>query len=250
MSLFRVLTLKELKSYFLTPFGWVVLAFVTFMQGVSLSTAMKGFRDTPVQDSLIYVTFHTPLFWFWFLFIFPLITMRLFSEEERSGTLESLLTAPVRTWQVVLSKYAAALIFYVILWIPAVIQFKLFGWVTGLPAAYTTGDVIGAASILLLLGAAFTAVGCLASALTSSQIIAALITIGLLVIQYFLGFVTVIWGETFTGANLFHYISSQQHLHYHASGLINSQPIIYFGSVIIFVLFLTYQVVDFRRWKR
>ena len=121
---------------------------------------------------------------------------------------------------------------------------------TGLPAAYTTGDVIGAASILLLLGAAFTAVGCLASALTSSQIIAALITIGLLVIQYFLGFVTVIWGETFTGANLFHYISSQQHLHYHASGLINSQPIIYFGSVIIFVLFLTYQVVDFRRWKR
>ena len=250
MSLFRVLTLKELKSYFLTPFGWVVLAFVTFMQGVSLSTAMKGFRDTPVQDSLIYVTFHTPLFWFWFLFIFPLITMRLFSEEERSGTLESLLTAPVRTWQVVLSKYAAALLFYVILWIPAVIQFKLFGWVTGLPAAYTTGDVIGAASILLLLGAAFTAVGCLASALTSSQIIAALITIGLLVIQYFLGFVTVIWGETFTGANLFHYISSQQHLHYHASGLINSQPIIYFGSVIIFVLFLTYQVVDFRRWKR
>ena len=250
MSLFRVLTLKELKSYFLTPFGWVVLAFVTFMQGVSLSTAMKGFRDTPVQDSLIYVTFHTPLFWFWFLFIFPLITMRLFSEEERSGTLESLLTAPVRTWQVVLSKYTAAMIFYLILWIPAVIQFKLFGWVTHLPAAYTTGDVIGAASILLLLGAAFTAVGCLASALTSSQIIAALITNGLLVIQYFLGFVTVIWGETFTGANLFHYISSQQHLHYHASGLINSQPIIYFGSVIIFVLFLTYQVVDFRRWKR
>lgn len=250
MSLFRILTIKELKGYFQTPFGWVVLAFVAFMQGISLSTAMKGFRDTPVQDSLLYVTFHTPLFWFWFLFIFPLITMRLFSEEERSGTLESLLTAPVRTWQVVLSKYAAAMTFYLILWIPAVIQFKLFGWITDLPMIpYTTGDVIGTASILLLLGAAFTAVGCLASSLTSSQIIAALITIGLLVIQYFLGFVTVIWGETFTGAVLFHYISSQQHLHYFASGLINSQPIIYFSSVVIFVLFLTYQVVDYRRWK-
>ena len=226
MRLFRVLTLKELKSYFLTPFGWVVLAFVAFMQGVSLSTAMKGFRDTPVQDSLIYVTFHTPLFWFWFLFIFPLITMRLFSEEERSGTLESLLTAPVRTWQVVLSKYAAALIFYVILWIPAVIQFKLFGWFTDLPALpWTSGNVIGTAGILFLLGASFTAVGCLASALTSSQIIAALITIGLLVIQYFLGYVTVIWGESFAGAALFHYISSQQHLHYFASGLISTQPI-------------------------
>ena len=99
MRLFRILTLKELNGYFLTPFGWVILAFVTLMQGISLSTAMKGFRDTPVRDSLVYVTFHTPLFWFYFLFIFPLIT-----EEERSGTLETLLTAPVRTWQVVFSK--------------------------------------------------------------------------------------------------------------------------------------------------
>ena len=96
MRLFRILTFKELKGYFLSPFGWVVLAFVTIMQGVSLSSAMKGFRDTPVKDSLVYVTFHTPVFWFYFLFIFPLITMRLFSEEERSGTLETLLTAPVK----------------------------------------------------------------------------------------------------------------------------------------------------------
>ena len=62
MRLFRILTLKELNGYFLTPFGWVILAFVTLMQGISLSTAMKGFRDTPVRDSLVYVTFHTPLF--------------------------------------------------------------------------------------------------------------------------------------------------------------------------------------------
>lgn len=250
MRLFRILTLKELKGYFLTPFGWVVLAFVTLMQGISLSTAMKGFHDTPVKDSLIYVTFHTPLFWFYFLFIFPLITMRLFAEEERNGTLETLLTAPVRTWQLVLSKYTAAMLFYAILWIPAWIQFNLFGWVTGLPPAYTTGSVIGTATILLLMGSAFTAVGCLASALTSSQIIAALITIGLLVIQYFLGFVTVIWGETFAGASLFHYIASQQHLHYFASGLIDTRPIAYFLSAAVFILFLTYQIVDYRRWKR
>lgn len=250
MRLYRILTLKELKSYFQTPFGWVILAFVTLAQGWSLSAAMKGFRDTPVKDSLIYVTFNTPWFWFWFLFIFPLITMRSFSEEERIGTLETLLTAPVRSWQVVLSKYSAAMIFYLILWIPACIQFKLFGWVTDLPAPYSAGNVIGTASILFLLGAAYTAVGCLASSMTSSQIIAALITVGLLVIQYFLGFVTVIWGENFAGAPLFYYISSQQHLHYFAKGLINTQPIIYFLSVTVFVLFLTYQVVDYRRWKR
>jgi ABC-2 type transport system permease protein len=250
MRLFRILTFKELKGYFLTPFGWVVLAFVTTMQGVSLSTAMKGFRDTPVKDSLVYVTFHTPFFWFYFLFIFPLITMRLFSEEERSGTLETLLTAPVRTWQVVLSKYFAAMLFYTTLWIPAFVQFKTFVWFTGVQPPWTSGAMIGAFSVVMMMGAAFTAVGCLSSALTSSQIIAGMITIGLLVIQYFLGFVTVIWGESFAGAPFFHYISSQQHLHYFASGLLDTRPLVYFLSITVMVLFLTYQVVDYRRWKR
>lgn len=250
MRLFRILTFKELKGYFLTPFGWVVFAFVTTMQGVSLSTAMKGFRDTPVKDSLVYVTFHTPFFWFYFLFIFPLITMRLFSEEERSGTLETLLTAPVRTWQVVLSKYFAAMLFYAALWIPAFVQFKTFVWVTDMEPAWTSGAMIGTFSAVMMMGAAFTAVGCLASALTSSQIIAGMLTIGLLVFQYFLGFVTIIWGESFAGSPFFHYISSQQHLHYFASGLLDTRPLVYFLSVTVFVLFLTYQVVDYRRWKR
>lgn len=257
MRLFRILTFKELKGYFLTPFGWVVLAFVTIMQGVSLSTAMKGFRDTPVRESLVYVTFHTPLFWFYFLFIFPLITMRLFSEEERSGTLETLLTAPVRTWQVVFSKYAAAMIFYATLWIPALVQFKMFDWATvspafpnGIPSAWSNGALGGAFTVVMLMGAAFTAIGCLASALTSSQIIAGIVTIGLLVLQYFLGYVTIIWGESFAGAPLFHYISSQQHLHYFTSGYFDTRPAVYFLSLAVFVLFLTYQVVDYRRWRR
>jgi ABC-2 type transport system permease protein len=250
MRLLRILTIKELKVFFLTPFGWVVLAFVTLMQGVSLSTAMKGFRDTPVKDSLIYVTFHTPIFWFYFLFIFPLITMRLFAEEERSGTLESLLTAPVKTWQVVVSKYFAAMIFYTLLWLPCLVQFKLFEWTTGLPPAWTGAALGGTFTVLMLMGAAFTAVGCLASALTSSQITAGIITIGLLVIQYFVGYVTVIWGESFMGAAFFHYISAQQHLHYFASGLFDSRPFVYYLSVTVFLLFLTYQVVDFRRWRK
>lgn len=250
MRLLRILAIKELKGFLLTPFGWVVLAFVTIMQGVSLSTSMKGFRDTPSRDSLIYATFHTPVFWFYFLFIFPLITMRLFSEEERSGTLETLLTAPVKTWQVVLSKYLAALAFYTLLWLPAWLQFSMFGWVTQLPPAWSPGAMIGTATILMLMGTSFTAIGCLASALTSSQIVAGLLTIGLLIIQYFLGYVTVIWGESFPGATLFQAVSAQHHLHYFANGLIDSRPIVYFLSLTLLVLFMTYQVVDFRRWKR
>ncbi len=250
MRVFRILLQKELKGFFLNPFGWVVLAFVTIMQGVSLSSAMKGFRDTAVKDSLVYVMFHTPLFWFYFLFIFPLITMRLFSEEERAGTLETLLTAPVKTWQVVLSKFGAAYLFYTTLWIPSLIQLKMFGWVADLPPAWTAGGMAGAYTIILLMGAAFTAVGCLASSLTSSQIVAGIFTIGILVIQYFLGFVTRIWGEGFLGAPLFEYISSQGHLHYFASGLFDTRPIVFYLSLTSLLLFLTYQVVDYRRWRR
>jgi ABC-2 type transport system permease protein len=250
MRVFRILLKKELKGFFLSPFGWVVLGFVAIMHGVSLSSAMKSFRDTPVKDSLVYVAFHTPVFWFYFLFIFPLITMRLFAEEEKSGTLETLLTAPVKTWQVVMSKYGAAFLFYTALWIPSLLQFKMFDWLTGLPPAWSVGGMLGAYVIVLLMGAAFTAFGCLASALTSSQIIAGLLTIGLLVIQYFLGYVTVIWGNSFPGAPMFDYISSQQHLHYFAKGLFDTRPVVFYLSLTVFLLFLTYQVVDFRRWRR
>lgn len=250
MRLLRILALKELKGYFLTPFGWVVLAFVSIMQGISLSAAMKGFRDSAVKDSLVYVTFNAPLFWFYFLFIFPLITMRLFAEEERSGTLETLLTAPLRTWQVVLSKYIAAMAFFAVLWLPLLFQFQLFSWVTRLPPAFDTGSLVGAMAIVMLMGAAYTAIGCLASALTSSQITAGLLTVGILVIQYFFGYVTVIWGESFAGAPLFHYISSSRHLHYFTSGLLDTRPVVYFLGMAVFVLFLTHQVVDYRRWKR
>lgn len=250
MRLLRILTFKELKGYFLTPFGWVVLAYVALMQGVSLSAAMKGFRDTAVKDSLVYVAFNSPLFWFSFLFIFPLTTMRLFAEEERTGTLETLLTAPVRTWQVVLSKYLAAMVFFTLLWVPVALQFKLFGAVSGLPSAYAPGATTGAFAILMLMGAAYTAVGCLASSLTSSQIVAGLITTGLLVIQYFLGYVTVIWGESFAGAAFFHHLSAHRHLHYFTSGLLDTRAAVWFLGIAFLMLVLTHHVVDYRRWKR
>jgi ABC-2 type transport system permease protein len=250
MRVFRILLRKELKGFFQNPLGWIIIAFVVVMQGVSLSTSMKGFRDTPSKDSLVYAAFHTPLFWFYFLFIFPLITMRLFSDEERSGTLETLLTAPVRTWQVVLSKYTAAYLFYVAMWLPSLLQFKVIGWVTGLPPAWTIGGLTGTYSIVLLMGAAFIAIGCLCSSLTASQIISGVLTIGLLVITYFLGYVTVIWGDGFVGAGLFKYISIQQHLHYFTSGLVDTRAVVFYLSLAAFLLFLTYQVVDYRRWKQ
>lgn len=249
MRILRILTKKEFLNYFLSPFGWVVIAYVILMQGLSLSSAMKGFVDSPVKDSLIYVAFHTPIFWFSYIFIFPLVTMRLFAEEERTGTLETLLTAPVHTWQVVFSKYLAAFSFYCLLWVPVYFQFQTFSWITNIPPAFSPGSMIGVFALLWLMGLAFVAIGCFASALTSSQIFAGIITIMILVMLYFLGFVTVIWGESFLGADLFKYISSQFHLHHFSNGLIDTRPLVYYFSLTSIFLFLTYQVIDLRRWR-
>ncbi|MGB0775980.1 MAG: ABC transporter permease, partial [Akkermansiaceae bacterium] len=116
MRVFLILFRKEFKNYYLTPFGWVVLALVLLMQGMSMTAALEQLKDAPMLDNFLLLTLKSPNFWYYFLFIFPLITMRLFAEEEKTGTLETLMTAPVTTAQVVFSKYLAALSFYALLW--------------------------------------------------------------------------------------------------------------------------------------
>ena len=240
---------KELRGFFFSPFGWVVFALVSVMQGWSMSGAMKALEDAPIRESLVYIVFHMPHFWFYFLFIFPLITMRLFAEEERAGTLETFLTAPVQPWQLVLGKYLATLTFYSSLWIPAFIQFQLFPLITDVPAPFTAGALFGAFFLLLLMGALFIAVGCLASALTSSQIIAGVVTIGLLVIHYFLGYVTLIYSDRFPAAPVFRYVASNEHLRYFTKGLVDSRAIVYYLTAALFFLFLTHHVLNHRRWR-
>lgn len=249
MRVFTILFRKELKNYFLTPFGWVVLALVLFMQGMSMSGAMEQMKDAPMLDNFLLVCLRTPNFWLYFLFIFPLLTMRLFAEESKTGTLETLLTAPVTTTQVVFSKYLAAFAFYALLWLPILLQLKLFAVVTGQPAPVEAGHIFGTYLILLLMGAFFLSIGCFASTLTSSQIVAGIITIAFLVIIFFFGFIPYYTGEGFQAAALFQYVSIQEHLVNFAKGLVDTRPIVYYVSMTAFFLFLTHLTLDFRRWK-
>lgn len=249
MRVFLILFRKEFKQFFLTPFGWVVLALVLLMQGFSMSHAMELMKDKPLTENFIFVSLHSPNFWFYFLFIFPLLTMRLFAEEEKAGTLETLMTAPVTTAQVVFSKYFASLLFYALLWLPMLLHLKIFSWVTGSPAPYENGQLLGTFAMLMLIGAFFLAIGCLASALTSSQIVAGIITIAALVMHFFMGFVPLYLGEGFQAVSAFHYIAVQEHLANAARGLLDTRPAVYHLSMAAFFLFLTHITLDFRRWK-
>lgn len=249
MRVFLILFRKEFKSYFLTPFGWVVLGLVLLMQGLSMTTAMEKMKDAPLSENFLLVSFNSPNFWFYFLFIFPLLTMRLFAEEERSGTLETLMTAPVTSAQVVFSKYIAAFTFYALLWLPILLHFKIFTVITGNPPPYEIGHLIGSYAILLLIGSFLLAIGCFASTLSSNQIVAGIISIAILVILFFLGFVPYYTGEGFQAVSLFHYVAIQEHLALFARGVIDTRPVIYYLSMAAFFLFLTHLTFDFRRWK-
>ena len=247
-----ILLKKELKQYFCSPFGWVVLTIITLLQGLSLSSVIEVYQKAPVTTNLLLDSLQSMIFYMYFLFLFPLITMKLFAEEERSGTLETMMTAPVRTWHLVGAKYLAALIFYCCLWLPLILHVKFFTWFTSTPAPASIDHFIGVYTILFLIGMFFIAVGCLASALTSSQIIAAILTFGFILAHVFLGFVPIIMGESFNGAigvEFFHYVAVQEHINNFGIGLIDSRAFIYFISMALFTLLLTHHVVDYRRWK-
>lgn len=250
MRTLYILFKKELTHFLISPFGWIFFSVVIFMQGMSLSTALEYYQSGPVEKNLLFTILHTPNFWFYFLFIFPLITMRSFADEERTGTLEGLLTAPVKTTQVVISKYLAIFTYYSLLWLPLLLHLKLFAAITGQPAPVETGHILGSYFILYLAGAFFTAIGCLTSALTSSQIIAGIISMFTIVMIFFLGYVPALFGDSFQGAAIFHYISIQEHLAYFTQGLIDLRTVIYYISLTFFTLMLTHQVVDYRRWKK
>ena len=244
-----ILYKKELKPFFLSPFGWVVLAFIMLLQGLSMSSILEKFNQQAVDGNLLMHSLSTPMFVIYFLFLFPLITMKQFAEEERSGTLETLMTAPIRTWQVVLAKYLSSLTYYCWLWIPVFLQLKIFSWITNTPVPTSSAQMLSAFTILFLIGTFFVAVGCLASSLTSSQIIAAIITFGILAFHFFLGFIPSVVGEDFVGAELFHYIAFNEHIAYFARGLVDIRPFVYYLSMALFTLLLTHHLVDYRRWK-
>src|SRR6266508_350035 len=129
MRKFYALLLREVRSYFHSPIAYIVLIFFLIVSGIDFYFQVSFLNQRQVQYTVQEAFFNSVFFWFAFVLIFPLITMRLFAEEFKLGTIEPLTTVPVRDWQVVLSKFFGALVFYLILWVPTLLYFgiKFFG---------------------------------------------------------------------------------------------------------------------------
>src|ERR1044072_7438819 len=176
MRKFYTLLSRELRSYFYSPIAYVVLVFFLFVGGAVFYFQLSFMNQKPMGYSVQEAFFNTIFFWFAFVLVFPLITMRLFAEEFKLGTIEPLTTVPVRDWQVGLAKFFGALVFYIVLWIPTLLYFAIFLKVTNEPAAHSVGAYAGSYLMLLLLGMFYLSIGCLTSVLTGNQIIAAIIS--------------------------------------------------------------------------
>jgi ABC-2 type transport system permease protein len=251
MRVFWTLLKKELRAFFVSPVAYIVLALVMVLGGVSFKAALSVLESAPSEGSIVTWTFHAQWFWLSYFFVFPLLTMRLFAEEKKLGTLETLFTAPVRAWQVVGAKFTAAMVLYAVIWLPSLGNFWLLDWITGGKVEIPVGALRGSYLILFAMGVFNLAMGCFASSLTSNQIVAAVISFTMSVLHFLLGVFALVVGRRLPESMVeaVHYVASVEHIRLFTQGLIDTRPLIYYATLTLLFLTLTHQVVEFRRWK-
>ena len=245
---------KELKSYFASPIAYLLLAFFAIVFGAGFYTATRDFvrqgammqmqgRGMPMDVNEWVIR---PLLGFAStvgLFLIPLITMRLYAEEKRSGTIELLLTSPVRDSEVIIGKWLAAVLLYI-----CVIGVCLLDF--GLLFAFGKPDwkpmLVGFLG-LVLQGSCLLAIGTFISTTTRNQIIAGGVTFFVCLLLWILSWFTAF--DSSAGAQAVNYISVVTHFEPFAKGVLDTKDIIFYASMIFFGLFLTARSMESLRWR-
>lgn len=251
MSRFLTLLGREIKAFFYSPIAYVVLTFFLLITGFIFYLSVTLLNQGPTGVTVIEAFFNTVPFWWSFVLVFPLITMRTFSEEFKMGTVEPLMTAPVGDWQVVLAKFFGVLFFYIVLWLPSIFYFWIFQRITSVSVDYAPGAFWGAYLLMLLLGMFYISAGCLASVLTSNQIIAAVICFVAVTLAFFSGLIWMFMSNSFSGMarDLMAQVSAIEHMMNFSRGVIDTRPIAFYLSMTFLMLFLTHKVFESRKWR-
>lgn len=232
----RALFRRELSAYFLSPIAYIVLTVFVFISSLLFFMSVTKYLAGDVGGIIGTMSFIM-------IFIAPIITMRLFAEEAKSGTIEVLMTAPITDVQVVLAKYFAALFFYAFLFLPSIAYPLVLCWLGEPDKGATTAAYIGA----LLIGAVYLSVGILMSSLTRNQIVSAVAGVIFLLLFWLAG-IFVPSGTDWVYHTL-RYTSLVYHLESLLKGIVDSRDLIFFLSFTIFFLFLTVRSVESRKWR-
>lgn len=250
MQGYLTLTRRELGAFFVSITGYVIIAAAAFLMGLSFVDLLAQLREDPTPVPVTQLFFATPYFWLILLLGAPVITMRLFSLEKASGTYETLMTAPVGDLQVVLAKFTAAMVFYLLMWLPLLACILIVRHYTTHPAALDVGLLSSTFFGILLLGGLLMSLGCLASALTRSQILAAMLTLT----AGFTFFLLSFFAEQAAGnptwqAEVFSHLALIDQMNDFARGLIDTRHVVLLVSLAFIGLFLTLRALETRRWK-
>jgi ABC-2 type transport system permease protein len=250
MSMFMTLLRRELGAIFLSINGYVIIASVTLLNSLSFVVLMTNLGSEPSLMPVTEMFYRTYFFWLVVLLAAPVITMRLFALEKASGTFETLMTTPVSDLQVVAAKFAAAIVFYMVAWLPMVACLFLVRHFTNQPGALDAGTVGGMYLGIFLVGCLFLSLGCFASAISRSQMAAAMISFVLGVTLFSLGFLAEALPATAQWqSQALSYFGLFEQMHDFARGVVDTRTVIFQVSVTFFFLFLTLRVVESRRWK-
>ena len=246
MSGFLAVAERELKAYFYSPLAYVVLTFFLLVQGYYFSVIVAYLADPrfPAGKPLELFFGQTIFTWLVLIFAGTFLTMRLVSEELRSGTIETLMTAPVSETHVVLGKYAAALVFYLFLWAPTLVFCAIVRWFTPVDWGPIASSYLGIVGI----GALFLAVGLFASATSKNQIVAAVASFFFVLVLFSIGLLeTLANGET--ARAVLGYLNLWQHMDEFAKGIVDTRHLVYYATGVGFFLFLTTRALAARKWR-
>lgn len=237
---------RELGSYFNSPIAYVVICLTQLLLGALFFVFRGGFWQVD-RASLDRMFEYAP--YGLCLLVIPVVTMRLIAEEKSSGTLEMLITLPVKDWEVVLGKYLGAFGLVLILIISTVLYpVAMFVWPWKL-GAIDTGPVVAGYLGLVLMAAAATAIGLLISSLTRSQVIAFFATFTVLFALVFMGLLADAINNQPKLSMVLNYVGFQGHLSQFARGLIDTRSIVYFLSLTLFSLMVAFRALESRKWK-
>jgi ABC-2 type transport system permease protein len=250
MIVFWTLLRRELAAVFLSITGYVIIAAVTLLIGLSFDVLMTNLGNDASPMPVTELFYRTYFFWLIVLLITPVITMRLFALEKFTGTFETLMTTPVSDIQVVTSKFTAAIIFYMVMWLPMLACLWVVRHFTHESNSLDPGTIGGIYLGIFLVGCLFLSLGCFASSLTRSQMAAAMVSFVLGVSLFSLGFLADAI-ETPKGwqTQTLSYFGLFEQMHSFARGIVDIRAVIFYASLTFLFLFLTLRVVESRRWK-
>jgi ABC-2 type transport system permease protein len=251
MRAFLILLKHELRMLLISPPTYVASVLFLCLMGFLYWSILRGMVNTP-QDTLPAVQFFS-IFWIPVFFVVPLLTMRSIAGERSTGTLDTLMTTPTSRLAVILSKFAGAYLFYMLLWIATLgfplIAHKFFPHAAASGGLLEPAPIIGSLAFLATSGILFISIGIFASSVTRSQLVAGMLTFTTL-------FVVIVGGQQLNnvaqgGADLadwlngvVHYLQIFQHLDDCSRGIIDTRPFFYYSSTGALLLGLSTLVIE------